>query len=67
MAISKSFTMAQQYVANATAPTSATFTCEPVVENGQLVPGDQRIRPGVFTAGTPSEGTSSNPNRDSNA
>ncbi len=67
MAISKSLSMTHQYVNNASSPTAATFTVEPVVVDGALVVGFNRTRPGVFTAGTAPEATASNPNNDSNA
>ncbi len=66
MAISKSITVTQQYQNNASSPTTVSFSAEPIVENGALIPPYQATRPGVFTAGTPREGTSSNPNNDGN-
>ena len=40
---------------------------EPDVYEGQLVPPNQMTNPGVFTAGTASEGTMTNPLNNSNA
>lgn len=67
MARSKTFTMTHTYVGASISPTSATFTTVPDVSGGALVATPHNIRPGVFTAGTTPEGTSSNPTNDSNS
>lgn len=67
MATSKTQTVTMQYQNNATSPTSVSFTAEPIVNGGVLGFDHHVIRPGVFTAGTPVEGSSSNPQNDSNA
>lgn len=56
--------MVYQFQNNAASPTATTFTVQSVVENNQLVVGFNRTNPGVFTAGTPIEGTASNPRND---
>lgn len=40
--------------------TGVSFTAEPEVRDGQLVVGHHNDRPGVFTAGTPAEGYTTN-------
>ena len=59
--------MTRQLQNNSKPEVSATFTVEPIVADGNLVTGYMRDNPGVFTAGTPLEATSSNPNNDRNA
>ena len=49
----------------ATALSSATVTTSSFA--GGIVPPTRITRPGIFTAGTPSEGTLSNPTNDSNS
>lgn len=66
MATSKSITVTQQYQNNATSPTAVSFTAEPIVQDGVLIPPYQDTNPGVFTAGTMREGTASNPTNDGN-
>lgn len=58
MALSKNFTTTMQNQNNATSPVAISFTVTPVVTNGVLVAGHRITNPGVFTAGTPVEGTS---------
>ena len=66
MAINKQVSAAYSYVnsvaAIATPSTalSTTAAVESVVKDGLLVPSDKVTRPGVFTAGTPVEGTQIN-------
>ncbi len=68
MAISKTITVSMQQINNATSPSAVSFTAEPEVRDGVLVPGHKRTNPGVFTAGTPSESYGgANINFDSNA
>ncbi len=66
MAIGKSITVTQQYQNNATSPTTVSFPAEPIVSDSALIPPYQATNPGVFTAGTAREGSSSNPNNDGN-
>ncbi len=67
MAINKTITVDYQYQNNSIAPTTTSFTGEPVVTNGALVVGHNVRNPGVFSPGTPREGTSSNYTNDANA
>lgn len=67
MALSKTQTLVMQNQNNALSPTAVSFTIQPVVTDGNLVPGHARRNPGVFTSGTAPEATSSNPNNDSNS
>lgn len=67
MAQSKSITQLRQLQKNATPEVAVSFTVEPIVADGVLTPGYARANPGVFTAGTMVEASSSNPNNDSNA
>ena len=66
MAINKQVAASASYVNSVTAiatPSTAlstTAAVEAVVMDGQLVPGHRVTRPGVFTAGTPVEGTQIN-------
>ncbi len=55
MATSKTITVNRQQLNNATSPVSVSFTAEPEVRDGVLIPGHLRENPGVFTAGTPSQ------------
>lgn len=56
-----------QYQNNATSPVAVSFTAEPVVSGSVLLLDHHVVRPGVFTAGTPTEGWSTNPQNDSNS
>lgn len=67
MAISKTITYTYQYQNNATSPTAVTIVGDPIVQDGQLVADPRVINPGVFSAGTPREGTASNPDNDTDA
>ena len=60
MAQSKNITVSMQYQNNANSPTSVSFTAEPEVSGSSLVVGHHNERPGVFTAGTPAEGYTTN-------
>lgn len=60
MALSKTITAKMQNQNNAAAPTSVNFTAEAYVVNNVLVTGNRTDNPGVFTAGTATEGTSVN-------
>jgi hypothetical protein len=53
-------TVLMQNQNNAAAPTSVNFTAEAYVSNNRLIDGNRTNNPGVFTAGTPAEGTSVN-------
>lgn len=66
MAISKSVTVLMQNQNNATSPVAVSFTAEPIVLDGRLVPSYRVSNPGVFTQGTAFEGSANNPNTDSN-
>lgn len=63
MAVKKTITVAFQYQNNANSPVAVSFIAQPTVSGSQLNQGTNVSRPGVFTAGTPQEGTSSNPNQ----
>lgn len=68
MATTKTTVASASYI---TTNASTTVTYTPAVEadvvSGVLVPNAHIINPGVFTAGTPREGTTSNPSNDVNA
>lgn len=66
MATSKTQTVNYQNQNNALAPTSVSFTGEPIVMDGQIRISYNVFNPGVFTSGTATEGSSSNPTNDSN-
>lgn len=66
MATSKTLTVLMQNQNNATSPVAVSLVCEPEVSGGNLVAGHHREKPGVFTAGTPSECYGTNMNEDSN-
>ena len=66
MALTKTITVSYQFKNNATAPSSVSFSAEPVVSGSNLVVGHINENPGVFTAGTPSQSYSTNVN-DSNS
>lgn len=66
MALSKTITVLMQNQNNALAPSSVSFIAEPIVADGKLVPSYRVSNPGVFTAGTATEGSANNPNSDSN-
>lgn len=67
MATTKTYTNTQQYAAGATSPSAVSFTAEQTVLNGVLSADPKVVQPGVFTAGTPVEGSASNPSNDVNA
>ena len=69
MAIATTITASASYI---TLPNTTTRTytyggsnIEPIVQDGRLIPNPHMTNPGVFTAGTVSEGTASNPQNDS--
>lgn len=66
MAISKTITVQMQYQNNANSPVAVNYVVHPVVSGSNLTVGTRNVRPGVFTAGTPAEGTPSNPNNNGN-
>lgn len=67
MALSKSITITYQTLNNAAGPSSVTsFTAQPMVQDGRLVPDPVTLYPGVKSPGQASEGTASNPPMDSN-
>ncbi len=71
MAYLKSTVASGQYITpinNPVAPVASytTGSSRPVVMDGRLIEPRQITKPGVFTAGTPKEGTTSNPNNDGN-
>ncbi len=67
MALNKTLTALYQFKQNATSPSSVSFTSIPVVQNFLLVTGHNVTNPGVFTAGTPSEGYTTHVTNDSNS
>lgn len=67
MALEQTATATQQYAAGATSPSTVSVTVQPVVVNGTLAIDPRFIQPGVFSPGTPREGTASNPQNDSNS
>lgn len=67
MALSKTLTMTRQLQNNTPPEVSATFVTVPIVQDGVLVPDYRTANPGVFTAGTPREGTSPNSVNQSNS
>ena len=67
MALVKTTTASSGYIVSPNTTTTApTFVSEPIVSDGRLVDSYKITKPGVFTAGTPVEGSASNPNEDSN-
>lgn len=60
MAITKTITVLMQTQNNAKAPVVVNFIAEADVANGRLTAGHEVSNPGVYTAGTPQEGTSVN-------
>lgn len=60
MALNKTTNVPWQNQNNATAPVTTNFTAEAVVSGNTLTAGHKVYMPGVFTAGTPVEGTSTN-------
>lgn len=71
MAYLKSTVASAQFITPINNPVSSivsytTGSSRPVVQDGRLIEPRQVTRPGVFTAGTPKEGTLSNPNNDGN-
>lgn len=58
--------MSLQYQNNTNSPVAVSFVVEPAVSGSQLVAGTHNERPGVFTAGTPSEGYTTNSRESSN-
>lgn len=67
MATTKNTLASAGYIVTTGSTTTApTFIHEAVVTDFKLSTNDHVTRPGVFTAGTPVEGTVSNPNNDSN-
>ncbi len=70
MAYLKSTVASAQYITPINNPVTTisaytTGSARPVVVGDRLVEPRQITHPGVFTAGTPREGTTSNPNNDS--
>ena len=68
MALSKTIVVNGQIVNNtygSTTATGASFTANPIVSDGVLVAEYRDKNPGVFTAGTASEGYGANFNLDS--
>lgn len=61
MALTKTISQTMQNQNNAAAPVAVTQTVEAIVSDGVLVVSFKDLNPGVFTAGTPREGTSTNP------
>lgn len=61
MAQSKTITQSYQYQNNANSPVAVSNVIEPIVADNTLVVSYKDINPGVFTAGTPREGTVVNP------
>jgi len=66
MALTKTISATHQYNNNALSPVAVNFTCEAEVQGGSLVVPHRVVKPGVFTAGTPSEGYTANTQEDSN-
>lgn len=64
MAISKNITYTYQFQNNSTSPTSVNFDGDPIVQDGRLVYDPRTVNPGVFSPGTPREGSASNPDND---
>jgi len=67
MALSKTITTAMQNQNNATAPVAISYVSEPIVQDGVLKINFRNSNPGVFTAGTPTEGYGANFIQDSNS
>lgn len=60
MALNKTITVTRQLQNNQSPEVAVSFTAEAVVTDGVLTAGHKVLNPGVFTAGTPKEGTSPN-------
>lgn len=60
MAINQTITQSRQIQNNTLPEVAVTQTVEAFVENNVLTPGYRNLNPGVFTAGTTREGTSTN-------
>lgn len=63
MALNKTITQLRQLQNNTPPEVAVSFTVEAVVTDGILTPGHKNLNPGVFTAGTVKEGTSTNNNQ----